>query len=108
MLHFSTVDPTEGQVMLNTDKERISSRVPKPVRKTLEEAAALSGATLNQFVVQAALKEAHAVLERERIIRLSRRDAQAFFRALEKPPSPNARLKKAVAAYKRAALNAQD
>lgn len=94
--------------MLNTDKERISSRVPKPVRKTLEEAAALSGSTLNQFVVQAALKEAHAVLERERIIRLSRRDAQAFFQALENPPSPNARLKKAVAAYKRSALNAQD
>lgn len=94
--------------MLNSDKERISSRVPKPVRKTLEEAAALSGATLNQFVVQAALKEAHAVLERERVIRLSRRDAQAFFRALENPPSPNPRLKKAVAAYKRSALNAQD
>ena len=91
--------------MPNTDKERISSRVPKPVRKTLEEAAALSGATL---------KEAHAVLERERerererIIRLSRRDAQAFFRALENPPSPNARLKKAVATYKRSALNAPD
>ena len=96
--------------MPNTDKERISSRVPKPVRKTLEEAAALSGATLNQFIVQAALKEAHAVLERERerIIRLSRRDAQAFFRALENPPSPNARLKKAVATYKRSALNAPD
>jgi uncharacterized protein (DUF1778 family) len=53
------------------------------------------------------LEEAHAVLERERIIRLSRRDAQAFFRALENPPSPYARLKKAVAAYKRSALNAQ-
>jgi len=91
--------------MLNTTKERISSRVPKPVRKTLEEAAALSGATLNQFVVQAALKEAHAVLERER---LSRRDAEVFSKALESPPKPNARLKKAVAAYRRSALNAQD
>jgi uncharacterized protein (DUF1778 family) len=94
--------------MLNSDKERISSRVPKPVRQTLEEAAALSGATLNQFVVQAALKEAHAVLERERFVRLSRRDAQAFFKALENPPSPNVRLKKAVAAYKRSPLNVQD
>lgn len=54
--------------MLETTKDRISARVPKPVRETLEEAAALSGATLNQFVVQAALKEAHALLERERII----------------------------------------
>jgi uncharacterized protein (DUF1778 family) len=94
--------------MLGTTKECISARVPKPVRKTLEEAAALSGATLNQFVVQAALKEAHAVLERERIIRLSRHDAEVFFKALEKPPAPNARLKRAVAAYKRLPLNAQD
>ena len=94
--------------MLDTTKERISSRVPKPVRKTLEEAAALSGATLNQFVVQAALKEAHAVLERERLVRLSRRDAEVFFKTLENPPKPNARLKKAVAIYKRSALNARD
>ncbi len=94
--------------MLNTERERISSRVPKPVRKTLEEAAALSGATLNQFVVQAALKEAHAVLERERVIRLSRRDAEVLFRALDKPPAPNARLKKAVAAYRRALLHVPD
>jgi uncharacterized protein (DUF1778 family) len=93
---------------MDTTKERISSRVPKPVRKTLEEAAALSGATLNQFVVQAALKEAYAVLERERFIHLSRRDAEVFFKALKNPPSPNARLKKAVAAYKRSSLNAQD
>ena len=93
---------------MDSTKERISSRVPKPVRKTLEDAAALSGATLNQFVVQAALKEAHAVLERERIIRLSRRDAEVFFKALENPPAPNARLKKAFAAYKRSSLNAQD
>jgi uncharacterized protein (DUF1778 family) len=94
--------------MLNTARERISSRVPKPVRKTLEEAAALSGATLNQFVVQAALKEAYAVLERERVIRLSRRDAEMLFRAIEKPPAPNARLKKAVAAYRRARLHVPD
>jgi uncharacterized protein (DUF1778 family) len=94
--------------MLDTAKERISSRVPKPVRKTLQEAAALSGATLNQFIVQAALKEAHAVLERERFVRLSRRDAEVFFRALENPPKPTARLRKAVAAYRRSTLNAPD
>lgn len=94
--------------MLETTKHRISARVPKPVRETLEEAAALSGATLNQFVVQAALKEAHTVLERERIIRLSRRDAEVFFKALERPAAPNTRLKKAVAAYKRSPLNAED
>jgi uncharacterized protein (DUF1778 family) len=94
--------------MPETTRDRISARVPKLVRETLEEAAAFSGAALNQFVVQAALKEAHAVLERERIIRLSRWDAGVFFKALEKPPAPNARLKKAVAAYKRLPLHTED
>lgn len=69
---------------------------------------ALSGATLNRFVVQAAFKEAHAVPERDRIIRLSRRAAELFFKALEKPPAPNTRFKKAVAAYKRSPLHAED
>lgn len=90
------------------DTERVCFRVPKSVREMLVQAATFTSATLKQLVVQAALKEAHAVLERERIIRMSRRDAHAFFRALENPLSPNARLKKAVAAYKRAALNARD
>ena len=47
------------------------------------------------------------MLERERIIRLSRRDSEVFFKALEKPPAPNTRLKKAVAAYKRSPLHAE-
>ncbi|MCR4300086.1 MAG: DUF1778 domain-containing protein [Sulfuricaulis sp.] len=67
-----------------------------------------TGRDVDQFVVQAALKEAHAVLERERFVRLSCRDAEAFFKALENPPAPNKRLKKAVAAYRRSALNALD
>ncbi|MGQ0591531.1 MAG: type II toxin-antitoxin system TacA family antitoxin [Gammaproteobacteria bacterium] len=50
----------------------------------------------------------HAVLEGERIIRLSRRGSEVFFKALEKPPAPNARLKKVVAAYKRSPLHAED
>ena len=39
--------------MLTADKERVSARIPRESRKLLEKAAALSGATLNQFVVQA-------------------------------------------------------
>lgn len=87
-------DSDRVTTIMDAAKERTSSRVATPVRKTLEEAAVLSGATLNQFVVQAAPKEAHAVLERERFIHLSRRDAEVFFKALKNPPAPNARLKK--------------
>ncbi len=37
---------------------RITARVPVRIQETLQKAAELSGATLNQFMIQAALKEA--------------------------------------------------
>ena len=58
------------------------------------------GATVNQFVVQTALREAERIIEQERVIRLSARDAEKFIRALENPPPPNARLKAALKRYK--------
>lgn len=89
-------------------EERISARVTRDVRSTLQQAADMVGATVNQFLVQAALKEAQGIIERERIIRLTQRDAELFFRMLERPPKPGARLRKAVAAYKKSGLNAED
>ena len=50
------------------------------------------GVTVNQFLVQAALKEAQAVIEREEIIRLSPRDWNCLLDLIENPPEPNARL----------------
>lgn len=94
--------------MLTADKERVSARIPRQCRKLLEQAAALSGATLNQFVVQAAVKEAQALLSREQTILLTAEDAGRFFAALERPPAPNAVLRKAAKAYRRSRLNAQD
>lgn len=76
-------------------KTRVSARVPENVHETLAEAAALVGATLNQFVVQSALQKAREVIESERIIRLTEKDADVFFEALENPPEPNEALKAA-------------
>jgi uncharacterized protein (DUF1778 family) len=47
------------------------------------------GVTVNQFIVQAALHEAERIIEQERVIRLTTRDAQALLSALDNPPSPN-------------------
>ena len=66
---------------------------------TLHQAAALSGATLNQFLVQAALKEARAVIEREQTLTLSRRDAERLLDLLENPPPPPPALTAAQARY---------
>ncbi|ODS93820.1 MAG: hypothetical protein ABS45_00125 [Comamonas sp. SCN 65-56] len=78
------------------DRGRITARVPMAVQKTLETAASLTGATLNQFVVQTALREAERIIEQERVIRLSARDMAAFLAALDKPLPPNAALKAAL------------
>ena len=56
-------------------RERITARMPARVRARLERAADLSGATGNQFLVQAAIEKAEQIIERERQTLLSERDA---------------------------------
>jgi len=80
--------------------ERITARVSAQIKQTLTDAANLSGATLNQFLVQAALEKAQYIIEKDTLILLSKNDAEAFFQALENPPQPNAKLLDAVKHYK--------
>jgi uncharacterized protein (DUF1778 family) len=75
--------------------ERVTARVSASVKETLQYAADLSGATLNQFLVQSALKEAQRILEAERTIILSQRDANKIFDLIENPPKVRDKLKAA-------------
>ena len=83
-------------------QERIGARVPHEVYETLCRAAELTGATVNQFLVQSALKEAQAVIEREDVIRLSPRDWNWLLDLMEKPAKPSAKLKAAMKLYEKA------
>jgi len=83
-------------------QDRIGARVPHEVYETLCRAAELSGATVNQFLVQAALKEAQEVIEREEIIRLTPRDWNWLLDLMDNPPKPNAKLKAAIKRYQKA------
>ena len=83
-------------------QDRIGARVPRDVYATLCRAARLTGATVNQFLVQSALKEARAIIEREEMLRLSARDCNWLLALLENPPKPNARLKAAIKRYQKA------
>jgi uncharacterized protein (DUF1778 family) len=78
-------------------RARVSVRVPRNVQARLDEAAELVGATVNQFVLQAAVKEADQIIERERVIRLSRRDTERLLELLDHQPPPNSALKRALA-----------
>ena len=85
------------------ERDRISTRVPKDVRDRLEEAADRTGATINQFVVQAALEKADQILERDRVTRLSARDAEWLLNMLDQPPRPpSAKLQRALDNYQKA------
>lgn len=86
--------------MTVVNNERITARVSEQIKETLIAAADLTGATLNQFLVQAALEKAETIIEKDRLILLSKKDAKFFFDVLETPPEPNAKLSKAVQNYR--------
>jgi len=86
--------------VMEEPRKRITARIPDKVRVTLEQAAELLGATVNQFVVQTAYQEAQRVLERESVIRLSQKDARKVLSLLDHPPKPNRRLRDAAREFK--------
>ena len=84
------------------ERERITARVSSAVAETLNEAAELTGTTLNSFVIQAALEKAQRVIDREKMIHLTRNDAAMLLDLLDNPPEPNAAMKKAFERFKKA------
>jgi uncharacterized protein (DUF1778 family) len=70
--------------------------MPTAVYDRLVEAAQAVGATLNQFLVSSALEKADAILERERVIKLSAASSEALFAIMENSPEPDEYLKKAM------------
>lgn len=87
-----------------TDKSRgarLEARISVEQKSVLQQAAALSGRTLSEFVVTSAQEAASRVIKEHETIRLSRTEQMAFVSALLRPPRPNARLRKAAAAYRK-------
>lgn len=83
------------------ERGRISARCAKSQQEKIDTAAALSGATSNQFVLQAALEKAERVIERERAIFADPADAAMIMNLLENPPEPNAALSNLLENYKK-------
>lgn len=81
------------------DRGRITARVPQHIVDMLNIAANIMGATLNQFVTQAALEKAEKVIDNERAWQVSQETAAWFFSLLENPPATNAALSDAFMRY---------
>jgi len=94
--------------MAISKSERVSARVTPQVYNVLTQAAELSGATMNQFLVQSALEKAQSVIEQERVINMNIKSASAFFKAIDKPPEPSRKLKNAVKSYKKRLPHVED
>ncbi|MFZ6779897.1 DUF1778 domain-containing protein [Undibacterium sp. Ji83W] len=78
-------------------RDRITARVSQPIATKLQMAADLTGSTLNQFLVQAAVEKAEKIIAHERAIHFSHEDAVLFIKMLDKPAPPNEVLNKAFA-----------
>lgn len=74
------------------DNKRMNLRISPDAKAKLVRAAALRNADLTNFVTQAALREADAVIEAAERIRLSECDYRRVLELLENPPAPNAKL----------------
>lgn len=70
-------------------QERLAARLSAEQKQLIEHAAALSGLSLTDFVVQSAQAAAEEVIQRREVIRLSAQDSAAFADALLNPPEPN-------------------
>ncbi|CAN7709844.1 MULTISPECIES: type II toxin-antitoxin system TacA family antitoxin [Duganella] len=81
------------------EKGRISARLDTVSIERLQRAADLSGATLDQFVVQAAMEKADQVIDHKQTIFYSREDAALFIDMLDNPRPANAKLVRAFERY---------
>ncbi|WP_322031680.1 DUF1778 domain-containing protein [Paraburkholderia sp. J76] len=88
----------------SSSRGRITARLSAEKQEILQLAADLSGSTVNQFIVQAALRAAEQVIEQEEVIRsirLTMDESKRFFALLDEPPKPNEALQRAMARFRK-------
>ena len=80
------------------DNSRIALRIRPTDKALLIRAVALAQTDMTDFILRVALKEARSVIDEHERVKLSPRDSLIVLNALENPPAPNAKLKKAARA----------
>ena len=81
---------------------RITVRLPSELKRIIEEAAASSGQTVSDFAISTVLREAQRVLREAQVTRLSQRDRDRLFAALDSADlRPNGALKAAAGRHRK-------
>jgi uncharacterized protein (DUF1778 family) len=73
-------------------REAINLRISRTQRTRIDRAAAALGKTRSDFMLEAACREADAVLLDRRLFLVEEDDYQQFRAALDRPPADNPRL----------------
>ncbi|NUL35994.1 DUF1778 domain-containing protein [Kosakonia sacchari] len=76
-------------------KQRIDLRLTDEDKKMIEEAAAMTNQTITQFLLSSASERAAEVIEQHRRLVLSEASWNRVMDAIENPPTPNDKLKRA-------------
>ena len=82
--------------------ERLETRVTAEQKNLIEQAAALQGRSVTDFVLMSVQDAARRAIEEHQRLNLSVRDSQAFVDALLNPPPANDRLRDTVRRYRQA------
>jgi uncharacterized protein (DUF1778 family) len=89
----------------SSKQHRLEARVTPEQKELLQQAAALEGTSLTDFVVRSAQRAAEQTIRDHAVIALTTRESQAFVEALLEPPPPNAALRAAVEHYRQAVVS---
>ncbi|MDP1902561.1 MAG: DUF1778 domain-containing protein [Rubrivivax sp.] len=85
----------------STRTARVEARIAPDALAVVRRAAEIQGRSLSDFMVAAALKDAHQTIEEAQIIRLSIDDQHRFAQALLNPPPLAPAMKRAQQAHER-------
>lgn len=79
--------------------ERLQIRLDARAKRLLQKAAQYSRKSVSQFVLAQSLEAAERIVGEQENVSLSERDWELFLDALDNPPAPNDRLKRAARRY---------
>ena len=80
---------------------RVGVRVPPDLKKTWDEAAALEGRSLSDIIIAATTEAIADIIDRHRIIHVSKADMARMVQDLQNPPEPNEALVNAIRSYRK-------
>lgn len=84
---------------------RLVARVNSETQALVAQAAEISGASVSQFIVEAAMEKAGQILGDLTRLKLKANESKTLFDLLDKPPVANRKLKAAVQHYRKAGLD---